>query len=74
MSDEPELILQRLKDIRSDLRSIRETQLEHTHQLGCLERSVSILLSHGADHSMLIDRVSVHLDTIEKRLGMLGDE
>ena len=69
MPDEPDnLILQHLCAIRGGQDAMRDTMAELVSRVGNLERSVADLHVQGADQSGRLDRVSVRLDRIEKRL------
>jgi septal ring factor EnvC (AmiA/AmiB activator) len=66
MSEEaPNLVLQHLRAIRSELHEIREEQREQRTRLGSIERSISSMTREIAEMGLRLDRIERRLDFVE---------
>jgi hypothetical protein len=72
MSEEPpNLVLEHLRAIRSELHEIREEQREQRTRLGSIERSISYMTREIAEMGLRLDRMHDRLDRIERRLDLV---
>ncbi len=67
----PNLVLEHLRAIRSELHEIREEQREQRTRLGSIERSISCMTREIAEMGLRLDRMHDRLDRIERRLDLV---
>ena len=68
--DTPNLVLEHLRAIRTELHEIREEQREQRGRLGSIERSISYMTREIAEMGLRLDRMHDRLDRIERRLDL----
>jgi septal ring factor EnvC (AmiA/AmiB activator) len=67
----PNLVLEHLRAIRSELQEIREEQREQRGRLGSIERSISHMTREIAEMGLRLDRLHDPLNRIERRLDLV---
>ena len=74
MADEaPNLVLEHLRAIRTEMTEIRQEQREQRIRLSGIERGIVNLLSEVTEMGLRLDRMHDRIDRIERRLD-LGEE
>ena len=72
MADEtPNLVLEQLRAIRTELGEVRQEQREQRIRLGGIERGIVNLLSEITEMGLRLDRMHDRIDRIERRLGLV---
>jgi len=66
----PNLVLEHLRAIRTELHEIREEQREQRGRLGSIERSISHMTREMAEVGLRLDRMHDRFDRIERRLDL----
>jgi hypothetical protein len=61
----PNLVLEHLRAIRTELHEIREEQLEQRGRLGSIERGISHMTREIAEMGLRLDRIERRLDLVE---------
>jgi hypothetical protein len=69
--DTPNLVLEHLRAIRTELHEIREEQREQGGCLGSIERSISHMTREIAGMGLRLDRMHERLDRFERRLDLV---
>jgi hypothetical protein len=71
MSDDaPNLVLEHLRGIRTELQEVRQEQREQRIRLSGIERGIVNLLSEVTEMGLRLDRMHDRIDRIERRLDL----